>query len=196
MNKSSNLLTQKTVDWKFWFAWIALSTIGSLLGIVAGIFVSLLTGGLGSNGFPLGWTVVWAVLGFFQWLLLKRRIKRASLWITASTLGGALALPVSVLASYSASTNALSYFFEAITSGINSWEEFFNLSMIGAIDGAIVGFAQWLLLRQISRSSWWIAASALGGATILPPMSATITGLALVLMFRQTTSKPESYIEQ
>ncbi len=68
--------------------------------------------------------------------------------------------------------------------------------MIGAIDGAIVGFAQWLLLRQISRSSWWIAASALGGATILPPISAAITGLALVLMLSAETSKPESYIEQ
>ncbi|MBD1834351.1 hypothetical protein H6F61_17015 [Cyanobacteria bacterium FACHB-472] len=179
-------------------SWIALSTIGSLLGIVAGFFVTLLTGGFTANGFPLGWTVVWAILGFFQWLLLKGRIKRASLWIAASAIGGAVALPVCVLASYPISTNALSNFFNDFLSfGISSWYDLFNLFKIGAINEAIVGTAQWLLLkRQISRAGWWIPISALGGAMILPPISAAIKGLALVLMFRQTTSKPNSYIEQ
>ncbi|MBD2006694.1 MULTISPECIES: hypothetical protein [Cyanophyceae] len=198
MNNSSNFAMPNTGEWKFLLSWIALSTIGSLLGIVAGFFVTLLTGGFTANGFPLGWTVVWAILGFFQWLLLKGRIKRASLWIAASAIGGAVALPVCVLASYPISTNALSHFFNDFLSfGISSWYDLFNLFKIGAINEAIVGTAQWLLLkRQISRAGWWIPISALGGAMILPPISAAIKGLALVLMFRQTTSKPNSYIEQ
>ncbi|MBD1840251.1 hypothetical protein [Coleofasciculus sp. FACHB-501] len=198
MNNSSNFAMLKSAEWKFWLGWIALSTIGSLLGIVAGFFVTLLTGGFGSNGFPFGWTVVWVILGCFQWLLLKRRIKRSSLWIAASAIGGAVALPVCVLASYSISTNALSDFFsDFISLDLSNSYELFSLSKIGAINEAIVGTAQWLLLkRQISRAGWWIPVSALGGAMILPPISAAIKGLALVLMFRQTTSKPDSYIEQ
>jgi hypothetical protein len=198
MKNSSNLVRLKSAEWKFWLGWIALSTIGSLLGIVAGFFVTLLTGGFGSNGFPFGWTVVWAILGFFQWLLLKRRIKRSSLWIATSALGGAVALPVCVLASYPISTNALSDFFHNFISlDLSNSYEVFSLSKIGAINEAIVGTAQWLLLkRQISRAGWWIPVSALGGAMILPPISAAIKGLALVLMFRQTTSKPDSYIQE
>ncbi|MEW5856165.1 MAG: hypothetical protein AB1861_02070 [Cyanobacteriota bacterium] len=198
MDNSSNLVMLKSAEWKFWLSWIALSTIGSLLGIVAGFFVTILTGGFSANGFPLGWTVVWAILGFFQWLLLKGRIRRSSLWIAASAIGGGVALPVCLLASYFISTNALSDFFNNFISlDLSNLYKLFSLSKIGAINEAIVGTAQWLLLkRQIPRAGWWIPVSALGGAMILPPISAAIKGLALVLMFRQTTSKPDSYIEQ
>ena len=198
MNNSSNFAMPNAGEWKFLLSWIALSTIGSLLGIVAGFFVTLLTGGFTANGFPLGWTVVWAILGFFQWLLLKGRIKRSSLWIAASAIGGAVALSVCVLTSYSISTNALSDFFNNFLSfEPSNGNKLFSLFKIGAINEAIVGTAQWLLLkRQISRAGWWIPVSALGGAMILPPISAAIKGLALVLMFRQTTSKPDSYIQE
>ena len=198
MNNSSNFAMPNAGEWKFLLSWIALSTIGSLLGIVAGFFVTLLTGGFGSNGFPFGWTVVWAILGFFQWLLLKRRIKRSSLWIAASAIGGAVALSVCMLTSYSISTNALSDFFNNFLSfEPSNGNKLFSLFKIGAINEAIVGTAQWFLLkRQISRAGWWILVSALGGAMILPPISAAIKGLALVLMFRQTTSKPDSYIQE
>jgi hypothetical protein len=45
----------------------------------------------------------------------------------------------------------------------------------GLILGALVGFAQWLLLRrETGRAGWWVAAMALSGGLFLPGLLATL----------------------
>ena len=91
------------------FAWWRATLIGALLGYILGYLPStlmsmgeavtqtsqveppqwvtlLLAAGLGA--------VAGAVLSFAQWLILRRKVKRAELWIPANMLAWALGMPV------------------------------------------------------------------------------------------------------
>ncbi|MCA1995588.1 MAG: hypothetical protein LDL41_26595 [Coleofasciculus sp. S288] len=86
-----------------------------------------------------------ATLGITQWLVLRQHIPKAGWWILATTLGGVVALYLG---------SAVSFFTTSILwigSGVVG----------GAVGGAILGLAQWLVLRRhVSQAGWWIAASA------------------------------------
>jgi hypothetical protein len=138
--------------------------------------------------------VVWAVfgsvigasLGITQWLVLRRQIPRAYMWMLASAVGGAV-------------IGILGFAMGAPTGG----------PLGGAVIGASLGIPQWLVLRHwVSRAYVWVLASIVGfalglsageavgfavggavgwpvGGTIHGTVVGAITGGALVWLLRQ-----------
>ena len=55
-------------EWWFWLKWVLVNAVGWALDWFG----------------PVGFTVVWAVVGTAQWLVLRKRVQRASWWVLAS----------------------------------------------------------------------------------------------------------------
>ena len=124
-----------------------------------------------------------AVMGVFQWLMLRRYIGGSIRWVLASFVGVLLA---------------------AFTvGGIGS----FNLDlgwMMGAVSfGFTTGLAQWWVLRrQVPRAGWWVPVCTFGWWITIPigdlngppgwAIYAAITGTVLVWLLRQDRSAPTS----
>jgi hypothetical protein len=128
-------------------------------------------------------------LGIGQWLVLRRRIPQAYLWVLASVLGGA-ALSASGFAAGGAVGGPLG----------------------GSAIGASLGIAQWLVLRRrVSRAYRYLVASIVGfalalsvgeavgfalsgaagwlvGGTLFGITAGTITGAAIVWLLRRPIS--------
>lgn len=89
-----------------------------------------------------------SLAGVFQWLVLRPYVPRGIHWVLASAAGALLALQIS---------NVL------IASTL----------VYLALEGALLGTMQWLVLRrQIYGAGWWISASTLGwliGALVIFP---------------------------
>jgi hypothetical protein len=142
----------------------------------------------------VGWVLGWLVLptisvvtagvgvGVMQCFVLYRRIPRAWHWILATAIGWLVGLVIVI---------------PVVPPGMGF--------LSGALMGATVGTAQWLLLRhQVDLAGWWIVVSVLAwstalslaptlGSNALPPlvlsgtMAAVVTGitLGLLLNFRK-----------
>jgi hypothetical protein len=83
-----------------------------------------------------------AVIGFAQWVVLKQQFSQAGWWILTTTVGGAVGGAV----------------------GMHVIQPMHRI-VIGAVFGAVVGCAQWIVLRQqYRRAGWWILAMTVGGA--------------------------------
>ena len=78
--------------------WVAVSTVGGVVGCVLGLGAALLgaavMGGGRVNllGEPIAtgtlWIVLWTVIGAAQWLTLRPSVLRAGWWVLASAVGG------------------------------------------------------------------------------------------------------------
>ena len=181
------IMTEPTrVGWRIWLGW--------MLACVASAAVALtVTGAMVSAG-RLNAAVVWAVfglvigasLGITQWLVLRRQIPQAHMWVLASAMGG---IAVGVLGFVMG---------EAVGGPVG-----------GSVIGAALGIMQWLVLRRlISRAYVWVLASIVGfalgltageavgftaggavgwlvGGTMLGVVVGAITGGALVWLLRQ-----------
>ena len=128
----------------------------------------------------LGWLFGWALLGeigiglvtgTLQWFILRELVLQAGWWILASALGwaGGLVLIVLVLPP--------------------------EAGVLGAIlVGAIIGAAQWLVLRRwVYGAGWWVPISALGwaaglmgflGIWMVGTLVGGVTGIPMELMMR------------
>jgi hypothetical protein len=160
---------------KILIPWILVTALGNMLGAMIGptagetigfflgdqvetilqeIWKTLPSGYLSSMlaGFVNG-MVAGAILGFFQWLSLRRWIRNAGWWILLTALGSAAAgLFGSALFNYSLNVLAGTAFALLI-----------GLVITSPISALFITFAQWLLLaKQFERSFWWIPASLLG----------------------------------
>jgi hypothetical protein len=85
------------------------------------------------------------------------------------------------------------------------WHAVMVFGMFGAVEGASVGMAQWLILRRwVSHAGWWVLASTVGLAVGFPLYFSdgeavstavasvavgAITGRVLVWLLRQPASK-------
>lgn len=180
------MIERTRVGWRIWLGW--------MLACAASAAVALtVTGAMVRAGSPNA-AVVWAVfgsvigasLGITQWLVLRRQIPRAYLWVLTSAMGG---IVVGVLGFAMG---------EAVGGPFG-----------GAVIGAALGIMQWLVLRRlVSRAYVWVLASivgfalglsageavgfAVGGAVGWPVGGAihgvvvgAITGGALVWLLRQ-----------
>ncbi|OLP17927.1 hypothetical protein BST81_12790 [Leptolyngbya sp. 'hensonii'] len=154
---------------------MAVCTLGGIIAIPSGFFLAVSFGDYGQRGFPLGWALVWTIHGLAQWLVLCRRISGSGWWIVATAFGGSLALPILMV---------LNSTFSNWMSG--SMTPLVLMPCIGAVDGAIVGLAQSLVLWATVPNvrGEWILSSTIGGLTVLPPTSAMITGITLVKLFQ------------
>jgi hypothetical protein len=150
----------------------------------------------------------WLETGFAvaQWLVLRRYIRNLGWWILASAWGWIITF---ILIRF---VGVGSWIF-AIVPGRElevgvvpiNMQMFWTGVLVRLLEWAVIGVLQWLVLRcHIQHSSWWIIASALGGAvkgtvelvissvagdllaTIMCPFGyGAVTGVALVLLLQE-----------
>jgi len=172
--------------WRIWIQWVLASAVACAVALTV-------TGAMIRAG-SLNAAVVWAVfglvigasLGITQWLVLRRQIPQAYMWLLASAVGGAVA-------------GILGFAMGGPAGG----------PLGGAVIGASLGIPQWLVLRhRVSQAYVWVLASIVGfalglsageavgfavGGTVGWPVGGTIhgivvgaiTGAALVWLLRQ-----------
>ena len=148
-----------TMDWALWFYWIMASTLGWLLG-------SLLF-----YGIPI--VISGVAIAAFQWAVLYKRIHKAWRWAILSSLAW--------IAGY--------ILFVVFLPGEMGF-------LLGPLLGGLVGLGQWTILRKETEwAGWWIVISIMAwttGLTLLPgllssgALSGAITGLSLVILFRNS----------
>lgn len=137
----------------FWrFVWV--SAVGGTVGVVAGMSAGNLT----HRAQPESVAAAWAISGAFtglgvglaQWVALRRLVRQVWLWpvltTIASSLGNVLGWAVG---------EALGWQLKG-----SYWDVW---GVTGAVLGATVGCAQWLLLRrEVKAARWWITATIFG----------------------------------
>jgi hypothetical protein len=192
-------IDHKRAGWGFCFQWVAASTVGFALGATAigalGRMISDKTPTfVAAAVFPITVVVVAALPGFLHWLILRRWFPRAGWWVAASGVGSLLACAVTAWGLSVADTQGETTFAR------------FAVPASMAIAGAVVGAAQWVVLRWwVTHAGWWVLASsitwvaaasaylsltrgndvnlALGGAAS-GALSGAVTGLVLVALIR------------
>jgi hypothetical protein len=138
---------QKSIGIGFWLAWVLASTLGFGVGPILGIGILLAARVPEGAGFPIMFGAIFGAIGAFaQWMVIRRRIPEAGLWIPFS----AVAFMISVLMAASGG------------SGVSS--DFNLLLILAGIYGLLGGFLQSLILAKRGVPiGWWIAASVIGG---------------------------------
>jgi len=119
----------------WWTLW-QLTFIGFPIGGAIAYFL------LKSVDGPLKGLLAGAIAGLFigtaQWLVLRRRSHIKVWWIVATSLGLAFGLAASITV-------------------MGTGTEAFPVLLRGAIAGIVLGFAQWLVLREASpKALWWV----------------------------------------
>lgn len=191
----------------FWFLWFAASWVGGLLYVIPVNVVHLVLGldGL-SDPQDLGKLAAWmpvlaavlcgaacgSTIGLGQWLVLRQYLARIGLWVAATVAGyasiGLLPLIANVL-----QPGWLDWAVTLIITGKMHWLARVEPSwpaaswLPGAITltmfGAVLGIAQWLVLKShVEHAGWWIAISA-GGWALAAAMSFLTPVLVVLTSF-------------
>ena len=136
---------QKNIGVGFWLAWVLASTLGFGFGAVLGIGILLASRIPEGAGFPVLFGAIFgAIAAFAQWIIIRRMMPDAGLWIPFSALAFMVAVAMTASANVSPDSNPL-------------------LILAGAY-GLLGGFLQGLILqKQGVLIAWWIVASLLGG---------------------------------
>ena len=80
-----------------------------------------------------------SIAGVLQWPFLRQHISGSPRWILVSSVGACIALVISGV----------------VVSG--------NVYLYFALEGAVLGLMQWLVLRrQLTSAGWWVVASTIG----------------------------------
>lgn len=99
------------------------------------------------------------VVGIAQWTVLRNYIKSSIWWIPVSGFGWILGIYLMVFTG-----GILNPVIEFLKSTGIFWEVFWLNIVRQPINFAVLGFAQWLVLRRHFRyAGWWILASTLSG---------------------------------
>jgi uncharacterized integral membrane protein len=154
------------VEWRVWLGW--------MLACVASVAVTLTVTGAMVRAGSLNAAVVWAVfgsvigasLGLMQWLVLRRQIPQAYLWVLASALGGAVIGAVLGIMQWLVLRRRVSRAYVWVLVSIVSFA-------LGLSAGEAVGFA-------IGGAVGWLV-----GGTMLGVVVGATTGTALVWLLRQ-----------
>lgn len=97
------------------------------------------------------------ILGFFQWLVLRRYIRQITGWIVATTIGALIAWSLGIVSSF-----FMTIVVVVSAEGMTKTDFLEGIALLGALVGSVLGFAQWLVLRiHIQRAAWWIVANAI-----------------------------------
>jgi hypothetical protein len=191
-------------DWLFWLKWVAASTAAILLGVgllFAAIFLArAIDPGVNEDKFMgvIMIPVLAALLGVFQWLVLRRRIPKSGWWIPATLAGllGGIALVGGLM-------KAMVHF----TGREWNWDTIPGQLLVGGVIGFLLALVQLpILWRRIPGFALWPLASTLGwfalcliiGKSIdrtsdilaLGAVPALFTGLCLIWPIRIRPSAP------
>jgi hypothetical protein len=198
-------------EWEIGLGWTLASGAGffvatSLARFLFSILLVFNLAGLASRETRLAVTVATSLalnlsmigvsVGAAQWIVLRRHIKRASVWILAAIVG-----TISSMIAVSAIMISMDDITVSKVFADGPSAALANMVTFG-IFGGLTGFAQWLVLRQHFRQAdWWLLTSflgwAVGGATSLAltvgTVAGAITGTALVQLIRRTVlAMPDS----
>lgn len=192
--------------WDTWRAWVLTNLLAEALGLGATLLVGvLLLGGLESYigiipvallGVILGGLCEGSIVGSLQWLVLRRPIPPIHWreWAIATAVGAGIAWALGMLPS------VLMSFVPAQSSANSS--QVFNVTgpttyllaiAMGIALGAILGTAQWAVLRRyVPSAGWWILANAIAwavgmalvfaGMGFIPDNGAVTAGIIAVLI--------------
>ncbi|MCL2924898.1 MAG: hypothetical protein MGF17_09815, partial [Trichodesmium sp. MAG_R04] len=142
-------------EWGLWFQWAFANSVGWFVGLfVFGVLDGVVENTMGGFGPAVLGTVFGAVVGSFQWWVIRKRLSQARWWILATVLVSAILFSTSDVLS-----NAVS---DVVSNTV------IQVVVISSLIGLVIGSAQWLVLRkQLSQSHWWILANILGIAATL-----------------------------
>ena len=158
----------KRPGWFIYPAWVVLSTISiPLAWVIAWVLISQTKKIVGAT-IQVGGTTritedylltyfflpaLGLLMGFLQYLLLRRHLQRMGWWVAVTTLG--------LLLTLLSGKFLFSPFYAAFGSAI--WLRILTTALMG---GAL-GLVQWLVLRQrVNHAAWWILANLLGWAIV------------------------------
>jgi len=198
--------SKPSIDWKFWLLWTFATIFGLILGIAISLSVIIAISKITNiHEDTITNYIILPIIGFsvgiFQWLMLRKHVSWARMWIWLTTAGWV----ISFLLAFSLYNWLTSI---SGTEFTDTWQKAIQFTLIAIFIG---GF-QWLLLkRHISRSGWWILANVIGwnavgllagaGAMVSVlesiPMGISVgavTGLALTWLLQQSPADPGTTI--
>lgn len=150
--------------WGLWWRWVLATAGGEFVGFAVPAAVGAVAAwALGRMGatfaeiamvgvMVLAGVVEGAVLGFAQWLVLRRYIQNMARreWVLATALAAGVAWIIGMLPSTLGEMTTVS---PMVLIG--------GAVLLGAVFVASIGFAQWLVLqRYIQKAGWWVLANA------------------------------------
>jgi hypothetical protein len=138
---------------KFWSYWMAATVLGFIGGFAGGyLTIGLITGDEGPEAFGVPFEVAFpillglaaALMATLQWLVIRRRQPSLARWIPATALGVLFGIAVLMV----------------LETAMGEPETITELILTGALHGvavgAVVGSAQWLVIRDFDPSRRWI----------------------------------------
>ncbi len=137
--------------WTFLLWWMLANTVGGAI-----------IGALEEGGFQFFATLFLTgfVLGIAQWLVIRPYIGHTGWWVIASSVGWFLGILLNIMA-----TGILNYIVQLLWAVGGLWEVFWLNLVHEPVTAAVLGVAQWFVLRRhIQHAGRWILASAVGGA--------------------------------
>jgi len=167
-------------SWMLWEWWVFATVIGIFIGIAVVAGISAIAGQAGATNnmtmfLHIAGVLAGASLGFSQWLVLRRYIKHIRWWIVATAIGAIVAwligLKVVVV--------LILIFLDGGTVEVLSPRLLAAILLLGAWIGAVLGLAQWFVLRpHVRKALLWVFANALAWSVgfLLMFAGAKITG--------------------
>jgi hypothetical protein len=167
--------------WKLWLRWALANVAGEVLGLgLAGVVAIVMVLTIGEPGTALvtlmmAWVMIAAgalegvIVGFAQWLVLRRRIRRMSRreWITATAIGAFAAWVIGMAPSTLMALNQSAG--SSPPPEISDAVRYALAAVMGTASGMILGAPQWRVLRRYaSGASLWVWANAAAWAVGMP----------------------------
>lgn len=171
-----------------YISWIILTAVGLCLGLSVGLAISapieLLVGMVLVTPVMLGF--VGAVLGASQWFVLQLSPRSGSLWIGVTAVGMAIGMTAGVVLVEVIGRALIGE--QPRLFSLSMMEQAAGLTLIGALTGLTVGFAQWLVLRKSTENAGkWIFVSFIGFGLGFPigaiVSNLTVGGIASITGF-------------
>ncbi|MGB6297015.1 MAG: hypothetical protein WBF90_12645 [Rivularia sp. (in: cyanobacteria)] len=145
---------------KLWERWVIASTIAQIIGWFIAAYLTQAIDKFGIENIYqilllLG-TLEGLLLGFAQWLVLRRHIRYAGYWILFTTAGVLISWFMGLTVSAVIGLFYAANLHQKITTLIE------EVALLGAAVGTVIGYAQWLILKTVSKQAiWWVFANAL-----------------------------------
>ncbi len=144
---------------KLWERWVIANTIAQSIGWFLAAHLSQAIDKFGNQNtyqvlLLLG-TLEGFLLGFAQWLVLRRYIRHASYWIFFTIAGVLISWFMGLTVSAVIGLVYAANLHQKITTLIE------EVALLGAAVGTVIGYAQWLILGTINKQAiWWVFANA------------------------------------
>jgi hypothetical protein len=168
-------------DWNLWLQWVIANVAGEVLGLgLAGAVAAVMVLTIGEPETTLiafvmagvmiaAGTLEGVIVGFAQWLVLRRRLRRLSRreWITATAIGALFAWAIGMAPSTLMALNRSAG--SSPPPEMSDTVKYALAAVMGAALGTILGIPQWRALRRyVSGASLWVWGNTAAWAVGMP----------------------------